>query len=229
MPGRDPPLVDFESAGYLDAAETFGESDLTLSHTDTEVAAESIRILNHYGTTASQPGGSYTASNDEFGLVINPNTALDGIRVTAAPNTSGVTEIVVAEADTNNELASATGLSFGSGDTVTIPVSLDASTEYAVYAENGTQDDNRSASYPYTSGDVDIVNGWNNGGTISNAGTFSEVTAYFKESDGTSYLGWPHPPTSTGGTRSCFSARPTGRPSRSTSKRAPTAARRGPR
>lgn len=190
--------VGFESAGYLDAAETFSESDLTLTHNSTGVSNGSVGLTGlSDGTTAGVPtdNDTVTGQTDKRGLVINPNKDLAGVKVDISANTTGVTTAYLTDPSTGNTLASA---SYSSG-TATIEYDLVSGTTYHVVSDAGGNSYDRgrygSPSYPYSSTDIDISSGATSPSNSSSLYTYNieNVTAKEPATSGSVAVEWPYP------------------------------------
>lgn len=168
-------------------ASTFTESDVNVIKNGTAKNSGSIE-LSFNGSVVSRPSDDDSFSTTAGrGLVINPNTSLNGVAVTLSSNVGSVQDVFVA--DTNeNILAQKTG-GFNSGDTVNLLTSLNSGIDYyvAVYNDGNsyTAGSRSNISYPRTSSDVDIVNGVfgahpNDGSSVStsnNAANISTIKA----------------------------------------------------
>jgi len=197
--GRDPPLVRGRpwSPGRMDAAETFAESDVTLTHTDTKVSGESIEL----GLEGSSISEEYTESGDSWGsdpnlgIVINPNyTIPDGVEVTVwGPEPTGTTRI---KRDSDGTVL-AEQTSVAGGDTVTLDASLSPDTRYIVEHDVSNRDAyTRIGSYPYpaTSNDFDVVDGVIGTNTGSSYWySIAGVSVVGGDTSGSTLIEWPMP------------------------------------
>jgi hypothetical protein len=196
--GRDPSLVTGRpwSPGRMDEAETFAESDVTLTHTKTTVAGEGVELSDSSGSsfTKSNLGTSSGGGDPDVGVIINPNRDVSAVTFTMATsgNISGGT--VYVEDTSGNVLASQS--SVGSGDSGNISVALSGGTDYRLYYNDGDDDHggvDTGPSYPYTTTDVDIVDGYHTGGRIDRWYSFKEVGVEYIATTGTVTVEWPAP------------------------------------
>jgi len=169
------------SPGLLDRAETFIESGVSVSYSSTERLLESIRFALSRGTTASRDADAGSGSETiSMGVQVSPNVGLDGLETTISSETGTLSRVWI-ERDSDGEvLARVTG-SFTAGDTVKLPANLEAGTNYNLLGDDGGASyqwgyDN-SDSFPHTSSDIDIVDGFSGGTTNAYARLFLDVTA----------------------------------------------------
>lgn len=192
-----------------DVARTFGESDLSLSLTSAIVTGESVE-LSGYGTTATRPDDDSTSTDvtGAYGLRINPNSDIEGVRVEISANTGPVSEVALLDSN-ENILAEATNGPYSAGETIDLVATLSASTTYYVSVYDSSTYDvgfhNGGGSFPYTSADVDITavansahpdDGDSIGIDTANAGyAIDDVTAITGDdaNSGTAYIEWPYP------------------------------------
>lgn len=180
-----------------DQAQTFGESDVVVTTTQTEVANGSVKLITNSfdGTTVSRP-----SDNDSFGRTerrgvgINPNANLGGVRVTISGNTSGASLVELEEADgTQLDTASVSS----AGDTAELIASLSSGTKYYIYVSDGgnsyTQGNYTEVDFPYTSADVDMPVAVRGSGSevLNNVYNISDVTALFRPAkSGNALIEW---------------------------------------
>jgi hypothetical protein len=198
------PKIERQST-KLDSAETFAESDVSASLSGTAVESGSIKLAKVTGTTATRdPDNSSNGDSKDRGLKINPNTGLEGVRVTVSSNT-GEFSVAVLTDSSENILASTTG-PHSAGDTIDLEASLSAGTTYHVVAyDDGnsfTYGYDNGPAYPYGSTDVDIMDGVfaahpDDGQSVSTtaaAPCFSDVTAIESlRTSGSATVEWPQP------------------------------------
>jgi len=126
------------------------------------------------GTTVSRPPDDSSFGNSkEGGNVVNPNTALQGVRSKLSQNVGGVTKAFLEEVGSSTVLTTLDISSLTSGDEFDLLASMSAGIDYAVYVDaegsNYTvgKDDN-SGGHPFTSADIDITSSWFNGSVDTN-------------------------------------------------------------
>jgi len=145
--------------------ETFEEPDLTLTHTDTEVASESVQIKAEpvKGSTADPADPAYTGSTSApRGLVINPNRTLSGVETQVHADVSGVTTLYLTS-DSDGSIIASKSISGSGTYSITADTPLEPGAQYrvvvdadgATYTDARGNDNTASAS----SSDVDIVSG----------------------------------------------------------------------
>jgi len=132
-----------------------------------------------FGGTAQRPADDSSGSTtNKVGIVIEPETDLNGIKATLSSTTTGATQAYL---ETTSGTVLDTATVSGAGDTVTFSASLSAGTQYRVVVDDngdsfqlGWLD---ATSYPYQSTLVDIVDGYESGLSSSDAFAFRSVTA----------------------------------------------------
>lgn len=173
-------------------AETWSESDLSLTHSQTYTANQKLSLGNTDTTTASWSDTASNSANSEAGLIINPNTDLQGIKVSQHTDVSGTINNLVIENDSDGTTLYSDSVSLG--DTTTVDgVTLSQGTRYRIYLTGSDIGAQGNDATPFTSTDVDIVDGWLNGGVDSYAWIFDNVTARVTASNGTAYVTWATP------------------------------------
>lgn len=143
-------------------------------------------ILSYYGSVNDMPDddSSYLASSlngiGKYGIEINPNTSLDGIKCTVSSNTSNISNLYLSDASANV----ITSKSASSGDTVEFNETLSAGANYYLTVDNNGNDFTVGyesvGSFPFTSTDIDVTNSTSDGGsstTQSYRYTITSVTA----------------------------------------------------
>lgn len=172
-----------------DSAQTFKESGVTVSKTGTWIVDQGLG-LGTPGTIATRTADSMSAgTSDNRGLIINPNTTLSGLKYTISSMTSGVDRV---------EVRDTSGNTLAADDDVdgTIAVELSSGTDYRLVPAGGgyTNGWYDAQSYPVSTSDIDIIQGWNGSSRNNYAYTFSDVTAVRSETSGTATVKWDHPP-----------------------------------
>lgn len=180
-----------------DTAETFAESDVTLSQTYTEVSSESVGLQSVI--PADRADDDNTAiQNTQRGVVVNFDSPTDQVTVTISANTQDVGQIRVKETNGTLIQEQNNGL-YQAGDTETFTaLGLSANTDYAIACyrsgNNYTQGYVTNPSLPYEGYDSAIVNGWYNGFKNDNPRNISIVeTPNDAPTSGSVFIEWPEP------------------------------------
>ncbi|MFB6255258.1 MAG: hypothetical protein ABEH58_00785 [Haloplanus sp.] len=126
--------------------------------------------------------------------MVNPNTSLSGVKVTVSINEDnpGALSLEKTDGTVLDKIDPAQP-----GTTYELGGNLASSTKYYVIFDDGTTthvEYNSSAGMPYTSADIDMVDGYD-GGEGSQPYTFGSVTAKDASAgtSGTAYTEWPYP------------------------------------
>jgi len=183
------------SPGLLDRAETFAESDVTLSHDKTRVSGESLELAYSEESSVSLPMDTTGyASLSNSGCVINPNNRLDGVIARVGPSGSVpyVEDARIVEGGTGDEVVRVNG-TWEEGETVKFEATREAGTEYAVEAITPDKVGTDVCIYTYTSTDVDVTNGWEGGATSSSFEAWDQITAIQGNTSGKVTVEWPMP------------------------------------
>lgn len=123
-----------------------------------------------YGSTtnlgADDPGYTSTGQTTPSGVRTNPNTAIEGYRVTISSETDGVSRLMIYNEPNDTILASkSVSSSTGSQDTYDITHSMSSGTDYDVLVDNNGSQYARGeresswGGYPVTSSDFDVTDG----------------------------------------------------------------------
>ena len=197
-------------------AETFEEPDLTLTHTNSEVASESVQIAGTItGSTADpeDPGPSTYSATDPRGLVINPNRTLTGVETQVNADVSGVTTLSLVS-DSDGSLIASKSISGSGTYSITADTPLEPGARYRVLVDadgaSYTHIHGTDNTAPASSSDVDIVSGWNTYGETSRTTSLNYVTALYGVSSGTAYIERPYPPGVHSWDAATFQATPDG-------------------
>jgi len=144
--------------------QTFGEGNVTVTHNNTKISSESAELTTAetIGTTAdtglSGDTNQYGYSNPR-GVIINPNKELDGVNLECAQGVTGTTHAYLKK-ESDGTVLDKVAYTGGSDNPAKLRATLQSGTEYRVVVdnENGDYDlrQSSSASYPYSSTDVDI-------------------------------------------------------------------------
>jgi len=175
-----------------DSAETFAESDVTLSQTSTVVDSESVRIDNTGDrATFVLDGGTYNGRN-EGGVVINPNESLSGIEIEAGSSQEDATSGAAIEDLSTNTVIGETTATVSSGETVRLAADMSSGQDYAVYLRDPDLSVKISSSDPAgtTRTTYDVVDGWMDG-RFGSAGCISAIQTV--TSSGEVTVEWPAP------------------------------------
>jgi len=180
-----------------DEAETFAESDVTLSTTTSLVDSQSIVLgLAENETTVGPDFQDINGYDDQRGFEINPNSDIAGLTAEIAPTSfDNVTTVYLMDSSGNTVAEKP-----ADNNTVRIEYSMLSGENYYLTADAGsgvTYDANATAtpSYPYTGVDLDITAGAFNGdSTTSGAGyNFTEITGLTGATSGSATVEWTAP------------------------------------
>jgi hypothetical protein len=188
--GRDPPVTNEFVPGQEDVAETFGESDVTVTHLKTETASEQIQLGTSSAATSYSTGNQYS-NRTEAGYVINPNNDLKELVIDSLSGVSGAEEVRVEEVSTGTIVESTTDVSAP----ISITGSFSSGTDYAVYLydSGGNLSYNINGdSFPLTNSEFDTTDEWEDGSTGIGGG-ISKMTGYSDNLSGQAYIEWPYP------------------------------------
>lgn len=188
---KTPPFTD------EDMAETFAESDVTVSSagdvTKAGVTNGSIGLISVESTVSMSLSNS-SSTTDRQGVVINPNSDLK--QITVSVETTGATTLYLEASDgTVLETKSISG-----SGTWDLTHDLTADTDYRVTVDAGGDSfDNSygSKSFPLESETVDIVGGADNNNSTNSgwAWNVTSITGVTKTpTSGAAFIEWPHPP-----------------------------------
>lgn len=204
MPGyaTDPPPFAARSAGIIDRAETFAESDVTVTNTRTEVSNESVGI-GSTTTTASIPDNladDSASGSGEAGLKVNPNVDVLEVKLTTVYNdgTFGALgtppdELAVIR-DSDDTVLTSEATAYADNSQFTVNVSLSAGTTYRLVwrRSDGSAFDiyEADASNPHTSAFGDLTDS-------VTLGSFSRTSiaqvTFGPQADGNAVVEWPMP------------------------------------
>ena len=189
--GRDPPLVrqtDNPVAGK-DAAETFAESDVSVTHSATRAEGESLELF----VGLDNMGGSGTsAPTSDAGVVFSPNQDAPHLSARVHPNNTNVGDVVLYEEETSTQLASTAATA---GDTVTFSVTLTAGNSYRLLC-TASGSSNLTVEYSSNSPKFGVTyeHGWLGGSSSSNAFRYGFEWVDLLPMSGTATIEWPAPP-----------------------------------
>jgi len=120
----------------MDEAETFAESDVTLTTgSGIEVASEGIELRDGAGSQIDNSGLTQSdfTRNGEMGFVVTPNVRLSGFTITTSTSNSTLSTAYLRK-DSDGTLLASTSVS--PGDTVTLSAELAPGTKYWVTVDN---------------------------------------------------------------------------------------------
>ena len=190
------------SPGLLDRAETFAETDVTVEHSQTKVTGGSVELFKTVGSEATRTDddGSGSASDKE-GIVVNPNTSLDGVSPTLSANISGATTAYLYRRSNSTLLDTADISDLSPGDSFDLLGDLSSGSDYLVLADadGNSYTEGYYGSFSTTSStDIELTAGWVNGtGGYSDTGTaynFVSVAALTGDAlSGSVTVQWPMP------------------------------------
>lgn len=190
-----------------DAAESWAESDLTLSHDTTFVQDGALRIASRKTGSTAGPAGSYNnsaAGNTDQGIVIKPNRDLDAVRVTLAGSAGGsgpyAVNIVALYDFSKGEFVREHTGSFNGGAEFLFQYPFKSGTEYAFVCDGNTGigaggDDfywTWEGGLPVSTSDFDVTADWYAGNKDgSDWKMFSNVEALLPSDSGSAVASWP--------------------------------------
>lgn len=185
--------------GKTDDAETFAESDLSLTHDKTQVSGGSVQ-LGLLQSTATRDGDDATltdTTDERHGVVINPNDSLEKIDVEISANTSS-TDCNVRLSDSSGNTMEYERQGVSAGDVITLVPNdpLQSGTNYHVTIDGIDSTDAgyySNISFPYESSRVDITDGIYAGSTDNDPFCFVSITGYTDATSGTTYVEWGRP------------------------------------
>lgn len=145
------------------------------SLTNLTIIGDTVKQGTTEGSTADAPSSnSFNSGSSTAGVIINPNEDLGGLEVELY--SSNPDEVRIVRHSDGQVLATNSSVP---DTTAKIGVNLEAGTEYRVIVEHPTQELwNDNPSYPITSDDVDIVNGYNGGEDPDNLWEVDAVSAF---------------------------------------------------
>lgn len=182
-----------------DRAETFAESDVALSHSDTAINSESVELSGPIDGSSIDlgDGSSGSSAEREQGIVLNPNNYLAEIEVATNEFYGEGSDIRVERLSDNTIVESVATPSAGATVRIVPPDGLAAGTEYAVYQWSGSDVSMGEAetSPPVSTTDFDITGRWSDG-TKYDTGTIMGITlvnSYTPAYNGTVTVEWTEP------------------------------------
>ena len=186
------PRQPVEGPNPYDAAQTFAESSVTVSTDKTKVEGGSIELslLSGTGITFSLDN-STLSSVDSSGAIVNPNSDLNGVEVTAASGPSSL-------GDATLETTGGTVLdqaAIAPGETLTLQGTLTSGTDYRVYiTANSIGSDYERPNFPVGTTDIDVTNGFYNGSSSQYVSLTKDITAIFGDAtSGQAHVEWSAP------------------------------------
>jgi hypothetical protein len=144
-----------------DTASTFGESGVTVTHSDTTVTNGAIELSTINSSVTRSPDDSSAGFDSrKWGLEFEPQTDLSEITATISSNTGGESTVYLYDGNANKLTSEP---SPGSGNSVTLTASLSQGMKYYVLIDAGgsiySSGYDTDPSFPYTSSAVDITGG----------------------------------------------------------------------
>jgi len=202
---QSPTAAEARPIAQKDAAETFGEPDVTVSGTGVETSSGSIQMRDSEETAIGpDPNGNYI-DNAEGGMVISPIVNISEVSATlqsSSWSTSGEIDGYKIERLSDGAIVGEkTGLggTVSPGDTLTLTgLSLDPSHEYAVYVTDS--EDKMDVSYNSQSGFDHSGEAFSTAGAWIDGTRRADITLAFKSIEVTSppldvsaYITWSDP------------------------------------
>lgn len=177
---------------WKNAAETFAESDLTLTHNDTEVSNESVQLVSSKGDTFTKTIGTTLDTDVSLGVVINPNETLKGVRVSTGGKTYSSGDIYLEKRSDGTVLDSAPS---GTHVDVDLMGDMAAGTDYLIVDRRSSVEQiaTDTHAYPSSTPELDITDGWRAGGVDADWYIYDEIAGYRKSMTGSTTVEWPKP------------------------------------
>lgn len=184
------------SIGEKDTAEKFAESDVTVTHQTgfggaTQVAGESLELKQEYRSEDLGPQNVTSYVNDvaNYGIVVNPNSALTGLEVYLEKGSD--VELQDSTGTTLETVAGVAGNAWAK-----LSTSLSANTDYIVRATTQSTIEYKDIALPISGADVDMVAGIDPAGNYNSTrlNLFTGVRPYIAGKSGSVALEWPYPP-----------------------------------
>jgi len=192
---RDPPLADSMSAGLIDRAETFAESDVTVNHTATQTVSESIELHLSVSDTFVTSRSSNVFDRTEVGVEISPNETLEGVEADVAGSgdwSDGFDEVRLTRVSDDTILE--TDTSAGFGDTVRFERTLSSTENYYItaYDSSATSDPPEMSDSSASTATFDVPGGFDSGGTAG-VFAFDAVRSLQTATSGSPTIEWSSP------------------------------------
>lgn len=183
-----------------DAAETFAEPDVTVTHSsETETVGESISLFDGTETASRDADDSSESTvSQKRGLRFKPTVEANELTLTRSANQSGATDIRIIERSTDTTVATATKPSSNAQKTIT-GLSLSAGTEYYVELWNSSggysSGYDSAPAFPYTSpgGRVEILGGSAGGADATDAYAIVDLQLNIQAPSGSAIVEWADP------------------------------------
>lgn len=184
-----------------DAAQSFAESGLTITQTNTWVVSGSVILPTVNESTATRGADDSTVADvfDKRGVRFTPSADTDSIEVTLSANVGGGSQGDTYLEETDGTVIDSVGGN-NPGSTYTLNGALTAGTTYQIRVGNNagsvTHGYDSTPSFPYTSTNVDIDSGvdQNSSSTSSRAYNVASVTIpQNKPTSGNVILEWDSP------------------------------------
>jgi hypothetical protein len=174
-------------------AETFEESETTLSHSDTRVKSGSVELGGTATSTCDLSTINYpVTTGSKAGIVINPNNNIGGVRATITDLRAPGPGEVRLEATDGTLLDSVTDVS--SGETADLWAGLSSGTDYYLLYVPSDETEMVEMDTPETSTDIDVTDGYDSGAIQSTGYQFTTVSALTEATSGSVTVSWPMPP-----------------------------------
>lgn len=150
------------------------------------------------GTTATREpdDDSVTGDSTPRGIIVNPNTAMAGVEIEVSQmvGTGSAAPTEAEVYDSSDTLVTSKSGTFEPGDVITLEAQLQAGSDYHIVLDGSSYTSGRhlDPSFPYTSSDIDIVDGA--AGTVSNSRPWNirSVTALSGMPESGRYVGATH-------------------------------------
>lgn len=175
-----------------DTAETFAESDVTVTHSQTETAAESVELGTAAGSSTHNTSPDYgTSTSGWWGLLVEPNRDATGITFDVTNAMSyDISKVAIKDHSTGNTLDSVSAVS---GDTgVTLSADMSSGSRYR-FVCNGGVERQSNVGTPLSYTDFDVVAGWGDGVQDDHSYWLTNLSMTLVAKSGSAYVEWPYP------------------------------------
>lgn len=185
-------IWDAESGADVatDTASTFGEADVTVTHSKTQVANGAIELAESVSRTQDD---STVVISSKVGLEFEPHVDLSAITATISSRTNDESTVYILDSS-GTQLASEP--SPGAGNSVRLTASLSAGNKYYILVDNSgdsyTAGGQTSVSFPYTSSVVDITAGASGTSAVADA-AYAISKLAFDVTSGAATVTFPRP------------------------------------
>lgn len=193
--GRDPPIgAAAPAVAGKDKAQTFAESDVTVSTTDnSRVDAESVKLPVPMETATIDGFSTYNGLEGGCGVVFRAKDLVTEITGTVSGSSSPTYTSAYIETTGGSLVAEKTGLDLSTNDTVTFSgLSLSAGTDYRLVADSGGSTDVDYDGNVPSAGDLaNVKDGYYDDPPASTGPAVWSDIEFQNTADGSAYVEWP--------------------------------------